>query len=35
MAGSLIWTTAGDMRNLKPLEPSVEATVASSDILSR
>jgi hypothetical protein len=37
MAGSLVWTTDGDMRNLKPLEPSVEATVAlarrrSSDI---
>ena len=28
MAGSLIWTIAGDMRNLKPLEPSVEATIA-------
>jgi hypothetical protein len=28
MAGSLIWTTAGDMRNLNPLEPSAEAVVA-------
>jgi hypothetical protein len=32
MAGSLIWTTAGDMRNLKPLEPSVEITVALARI---
>jgi hypothetical protein len=28
MAEWLIWTTAGDMRNLNPLEPSAEAIVA-------
>jgi hypothetical protein len=38
MAASLIWTTGGDMRNLKPLEPSVPPlhclVDASSNMLS-